>query len=108
MTAVGAAVHDWAPRGRGAHPILSRCVTGVRGRADRAGRVAGEEARCDIGRGRAARPGIDRGAGASEAVEIKAGETLLFHGGGRVTGGLLVALAAARGGFRRALSNDRH
>ena len=44
----------------------------------------------------------------SEAVEIKAGETLLFHGGGRVTGGLLVALAAARGGFRRALSNDQH
>ena len=44
----------------------------------------------------------------SEAVEIKAGETLLFHGGGGVTGGLLVALAAARGGFRRALSNDRH
>jgi NADPH:quinone reductase-like Zn-dependent oxidoreductase len=33
----------------------------------------------------------------SEAVEIKAGETLLIHGGGGVTGGLLVALAAARG-----------
>jgi NADPH:quinone reductase-like Zn-dependent oxidoreductase len=32
-----------------------------------------------------------------EAVEIKAGETLLIHGGGGVTGALLVALAAARG-----------
>ena len=33
----------------------------------------------------------------SEAVEIKPGETLLIHGAGGVTGGLLVALAAARG-----------
>src|SRR3954454_3965757 len=33
----------------------------------------------------------------SEAVGIKAGETLLIHGGGGVTGGLLVALAAMRG-----------
>jgi NADPH:quinone reductase-like Zn-dependent oxidoreductase len=33
----------------------------------------------------------------SEAVMIKAGETLLIHGGGGVTGGLLVALAAVRG-----------
>jgi NADPH:quinone reductase-like Zn-dependent oxidoreductase len=33
----------------------------------------------------------------SEGVEIKAGETLLIHGGGGVTGGLLVALAAVRG-----------
>jgi NADPH:quinone reductase-like Zn-dependent oxidoreductase len=33
----------------------------------------------------------------SEAVEIKSGETLLIHGGGGVTGRLLVALAAARG-----------
>jgi NADPH:quinone reductase-like Zn-dependent oxidoreductase len=33
----------------------------------------------------------------SEAVEIKAGETLLIHGGGGVTGGMLVALAAVRG-----------
>src|SRR3954451_9804493 len=33
----------------------------------------------------------------SEGVEIKAGETLLIHGGGGVTGGLLVALAALRG-----------
>jgi NADPH:quinone reductase-like Zn-dependent oxidoreductase len=76
--------------------------------ADRAGRVAGEEARCDIGRGRAAVPALTAEQTLSEAVEIKAGETLLIHGGGGVTGGLLVALAAARGGFRRALSNDRH
>ena len=47
-------------------------------------------------------------ASATWTSEIKAGETLLIHGGGGVTGGLLVALAAARGGFRRALSNDRH
>jgi NADPH:quinone reductase-like Zn-dependent oxidoreductase len=33
----------------------------------------------------------------SEAVAIQAGETLLIHGGGGVTGGLLVALAALRG-----------
>jgi NADPH:quinone reductase-like Zn-dependent oxidoreductase len=33
----------------------------------------------------------------AEAVEIEAGETLLVHGGGGVTGGLLVALAALRG-----------
>jgi NADPH:quinone reductase-like Zn-dependent oxidoreductase len=33
----------------------------------------------------------------SEAVEIKSAETLLIHGAGGVTGGLLVALAAARG-----------
>jgi NADPH:quinone reductase-like Zn-dependent oxidoreductase len=33
----------------------------------------------------------------SEAVVIEAGETLLIHGGGGVTGGLLVALAAVRG-----------
>lgn len=59
------------------------------------------------GRGRAARPGTDAEQALSEAVEINAGETLLFHGG-RVTGGLLVALAAARRGFRRALSNNRH
>ena len=59
------------------------------------------------GRGRAARPGTDAEQALSEAVEINAGETLLFHGG-RVTGGLLVALAAARRGFRRARSNNRH
>ena len=78
--------------------------------ADRAGRVAGEEARCDIVAAAAALPvpALTAEQALSEAVEIKAGETLLFHGGGRVTGGLLVALAAARGGFRRALSNDRH
>src|SRR3954471_5152733 len=33
----------------------------------------------------------------SEPVEVKAGETLLIHGGGGVTGGLLVSLAARRG-----------
>ena len=77
--------------------------------ADRAGRVAGEEARCDIAAAAAALPvpALTAEQALSEAVEIKAGETLLIHGGG-VTGGLLVALAAARGGFRQALSNDRH
>src|SRR3954453_11324869 len=100
VTAVGAAVHDWAPGDEVlTHPLPLRAGGTW---APRLIAPAALLARKPAAMSWAAAaafpvPALTAEQALSEAVEIKAGETLLIHGGGGVTGGLLVALAALRG-----------
>jgi NADPH:quinone reductase-like Zn-dependent oxidoreductase len=100
VTAVGAAVHGWAPGNEVlTHPLPLRAGGAW---APQLIAPAGLLARKPAAMSWAAAaafpvPALTAEQALSEAVEIKAGETLLIHGGGGVTGGLLVALAAARG-----------
>jgi NADPH:quinone reductase-like Zn-dependent oxidoreductase len=100
VTEVGAAVHDWAPGDEVlTHPLPLRAGGTW---APRLIAPAALLARKPAAMSWAAAaafpvPALTAEQALSEAVEIKAGETLLIHGGGGVTGGLLVALAAARG-----------
>src|SRR4051812_10398007 len=100
VTAVGAAVHDWAPGDEVlTHPLPLRAGGTW---APRLIAPAALLARKPAAMSWAAAaafpvPALTAEQALSEAVEIKAGETLLIHGGGGVTGGLLVALAAMRG-----------
>jgi NADPH:quinone reductase-like Zn-dependent oxidoreductase len=52
-------------------------------------------------------PALTAGQVMTEALELRAGETLLVHGGGGVTGRLLVALAAHRGARVFATGSER-
>ena len=100
VTAVGAAVHDWAPGDEVlTHPLPLRTGgTWAPQLIVPAALLARKPAAMSWAAAAAFPvPALTAEQALSEAVEIKAGETLLIHGGGGVTGGLLVALAAARG-----------
>src|SRR4051795_998036 len=100
VTGVGAAVHDW---GSGdevlTHPLPLRAGgTWAPWLIAPAALLARKPAAMSWAAASAFPvPALTAEQALSEPVEIKAGETLLIHGGGGVTGGLLVALAAARG-----------
>jgi NADPH:quinone reductase-like Zn-dependent oxidoreductase len=100
VTAVGAAVHDWCPGDEVlTHPLPLRAGGTW---APQLIAPAGLLARKPVAMSWSAAaafpvPALTAEQALSEAVEIRADETLLIHGGGGVTGGLLVALAAARG-----------
>jgi NADPH:quinone reductase-like Zn-dependent oxidoreductase len=100
VTAVGAAVDEWVPGDEVlTHPLPLRAGGTW---APQVIAPAALLARKPAGMSWAAAaafpvPALTAEQALSEGVEIKAGETLLIHGGGGVTGGLLVALAAARG-----------
>ena len=98
VTAVGAAVDDWAPGDEVlTHPLPLRTGgTWAPQLIVPAALLARKPAAISRRPRPRSRPGADAEQALSEAVEINAGETLLFHGGGGVTGGLLVALAAVR------------
>ena len=100
VTAVGAAVRDWAPGDEVlTHPLPLRAggtwapqliaPASLLARKPRAMSWAAAAA--------LAVPALTAEQALSEAAAINAGESLLIHGGGGVTGGLLVALAALRG-----------
>jgi NADPH:quinone reductase-like Zn-dependent oxidoreductase len=100
VTAVGAAVHDWAPGDEVlTHPLPLRAGGAWAPQLIApAGLLARKPAAMSWASAAAFPvPALTAEQALSEAVEIKPGETLLIHGGGGVTGGLLVALAAARG-----------
>jgi NADPH:quinone reductase-like Zn-dependent oxidoreductase len=100
VTGVGAAVHDWAPGDEVlTHPLPLRAGgTWAPWLIAPAALLARKPAAMSWAAAAALPvPALTAEQALSEAVEIKAGETLLIHGGGGVTGGLLVALAAARG-----------
>src|SRR3954449_6643944 len=100
VTAVGAAVQDWAPGDEVlTHPLPLRAGgTWAPQLIVPAALLARKPAAMSWAAAAAFPvPALTAEQALSEAVEIKAGETLLIHGGGGVTGGLLVALAAARG-----------
>src|SRR3954462_15877307 len=100
VTAVGAAVHDWAPGDEVlTHPLPLRAGgTWAPWLIAPAALLARKPATMSWAAAAALPvPALTAEQALSEAVEIKAGETLLIHGGGGVTGGLLVALAAMRG-----------
>jgi NADPH:quinone reductase-like Zn-dependent oxidoreductase len=100
VTAVGAAVHDWAAGDEVlAHPLPLRAGgTWAPQLIAPAALVARKPAAMSWAAVAALPvPALTAEQALSEAIEIKSGETLLIHGGGGVTGGLLVALAAARG-----------
>jgi NADPH:quinone reductase-like Zn-dependent oxidoreductase len=100
VTAVGAAVDEWVP----GDEVLTHPLP-LRGGGTWAPRVIAPAAMlarkpAEMSWAAAAAfpvPALTAEQALSEPVEIKAGETLLIHGGGGVTGGLLVALAAVRG-----------
>src|SRR3954470_19164222 len=100
VSEVGAAVRDWAPGDEVlTHPLPLRAGGTW---APRLIAPAALLARKPAAMSWAAAaafpvPALTAEQALSEAVEIKPGETLLVHGAGGVTGGLLVALAAARG-----------
>ena len=100
VTGVGAAVHDWAPGDEVlTHPLPLRAGgTWAPWLIAPAALLARKPAAMSWAAAAALPvPALTAEQALSEAVGIKAGETLLIHGGGGVTGGLLVALAAARG-----------
>jgi NADPH:quinone reductase-like Zn-dependent oxidoreductase len=100
VTAVGAAVHDWAPGDEVlTHPLPLRAGGTWAPQLIAPGSLLARKPAAMSWADAAALPvpALTADQALSEAVEIKAGETLLIHGGGGVTGGLLVALAAARG-----------
>src|SRR3954447_18770486 len=100
VTAVGAAVHDWAAGDEVlTHPLPLRAGgTWTPQLIAPAALLARKPSAMSWAAAAALPvPALTAEQALSEAVEIKAGETLLIHGGGGVTGGLLVALAAARG-----------
>src|SRR3954452_18716550 len=100
VTGVGAAVHDWAPGDEVlTHPLPLRAGgTWAPWLIAPAALLARKPATMSWTAAAALPvPVLTAEQALSEAVEIKAGETLLIHGGGGVTGGLLVALAAMRG-----------
>jgi NADPH:quinone reductase-like Zn-dependent oxidoreductase len=100
VTEVGAAVHDWAPGDEVlTHPLPLRAGgTWAPQLIAPAALLARKPAAMSWAAAAAFPvPALTAEQALSEAVEIKAGETLLIHGGGGVTGALLVALAAMRG-----------
>jgi NADPH:quinone reductase-like Zn-dependent oxidoreductase len=100
VTAVGAAVQDWAPGDDVlTHPLPLRAGgTWAPQLIAPAALLARKPAAMSWAAAAALSvPALTAEQALSEAIEIRAGETLLIHGGGGVTGGLLVALAAARG-----------
>jgi NADPH:quinone reductase-like Zn-dependent oxidoreductase len=100
VTAVGAAVRDWALRDEVlTHPLPLRAGgTWTPQLIAPAALLARKPAAMSWAAAAAFPvPALTAEQALSEAVAIQAGETLLIHGGGGVTGGLLVALAALRG-----------
>ena len=100
VTAVGAAVRDWAPGNQVlTHPLPLRAGgTWTPQLIAPAALLARKPAAMSWADAAAFPvPALTAEQALSEAVMIKAGEALLIHGGGGVTGGLLVALAAVRG-----------
>jgi NADPH:quinone reductase-like Zn-dependent oxidoreductase len=100
VTAVGAAVRDWAPGDEVlTHPLPLRSGgTWAPQLIAPASLLAPKPAAMSWAAAAAfAVPALTAEQALCEMAEIKAGESLLIHGGGGVTGGLLVALAAMRG-----------
>jgi NADPH:quinone reductase-like Zn-dependent oxidoreductase len=100
VTAVGGAVDDWAPGDEVlTHPLpLRDGGTWAPQLIALAALLARKPAAMSWAAAAALPvPALTAEQALSEAVEIKSGEKLLVHGAGGVTGGLLVALAAARG-----------
>jgi NADPH:quinone reductase-like Zn-dependent oxidoreductase len=100
ITAVGTAVNDWAPGDEVlTHPLPLRSGGTWAPRLIAPAALLARKPPAMSWADAAALPvpALTAEQALSEAVEIKAGETLLIHGGGGVTGGLLVALAAVRG-----------
>ena len=100
VTAMGAAVRDWAPGDEVlTHPLPLRAggtwapqlIAPASLLARKPGTMSWAAAAAF------AVPALTAEQALCEAAEIKEGERLLIHGGGGVTGGLLVALAALRG-----------
>ena len=100
VVSAGAAVHDWAPGDEVlTHPLPLRAGgTWAPQLIAPAALLARKPAAMSWAVAAALPvPALTAEQALSEAVEIKTAETLLIHGAGGVTGGLLVALAAARG-----------
>jgi NADPH:quinone reductase-like Zn-dependent oxidoreductase len=100
VTEVGAAVHDWALGDEVlTHPLPLRAGgTWAPQLIAPAALLARKPAAMSWAAAAALPvPALTAEQALSEALEIKARETLLIHGGSGVTGGLLVALAAMRG-----------
>jgi NADPH:quinone reductase-like Zn-dependent oxidoreductase len=100
VTAVGAAVRDWAPGDHVlTHPLPLRAGGTWTPQLIAPAALLGRKPAAMSWADAAAFPvpALTAEQALSEAVMVKAGETLLVHGGGGVTGGLLVALAAVRG-----------
>jgi len=100
VDAVGAAVQDWAPGDEVlTHPLpLRDGGTWAPQLIAPAALLARKPAAVSWAAAAALPvPALTAEQALSEAVEIQSAETLLIHGAGGVTGGLLVALAAARG-----------
>jgi NADPH:quinone reductase-like Zn-dependent oxidoreductase len=100
VAAVGAAVRDWTPGDEVlTHPLPLRAGgTWAPQLIAPAAQLARKPAAMSWAVAAALPvPALTAEQALSEAIEIKSGQTLLIHGGGGVTGGLLVALAAARG-----------
>lgn len=117
LLAVGQAVGEWAP----GDAVMTHPVP-LRGQGTWAPRLvapAGLLARKPPGASWEAAavfpvPALTAAQVLGEALDIQAGEQVLIHGAGGVTGGLLVALAALRGaqviatGARQASSGSAH
>src|SRR4051794_37096390 len=100
VTEVGAAVHDWAPGDEVlTHPLPLRAGGTWAPRLIAPAALLARKPSAMSWAAAAALPvpALTAEQALSEGVEISAGESLLIHGGGGVTGGLLVALAAMRG-----------
>src|SRR3954464_3604036 len=100
VTAVGAAVRDWAPGDEVlTHPLPLRAGgTWAPQLIAPAAQLARKPAAMSWAAAAALPvPALTAEQALSEAVAIEAGEALVIPGGGGVTGGLLVALAVARG-----------
>jgi NADPH:quinone reductase-like Zn-dependent oxidoreductase len=100
VTAVGAAVRDWEPGDEVlTHPLPLRTGgTWAPQLIAPASLLARKpDAMSWAAAAAFAVPALTAEQALFEAAEIKAGESLLIHGGGGVTGGFLVALAALRG-----------
>ena len=100
VTAVGAAVHDWAPGDEVlTHPLPLRAGgTWAPQLIAPAALLARKPSAMSWATAAAFPvPALTAEQALSEGVEIKEGESLLIHGGGGVTGRVLVALAAMRG-----------
>jgi NADPH:quinone reductase-like Zn-dependent oxidoreductase len=109
VTAAGAAVHDWAPGDEVlTHPLPLRAGGTWAPRLIAPAALLARKPAAMSWAAAAALPvpALTAEQALSEAVEIKAGETLLIHGGGGVTGGLLVALAAVGGARVTATANS--
>jgi NADPH:quinone reductase-like Zn-dependent oxidoreductase len=109
VTAAGAAVQDWAPGDEVlTHPLPLRAGGTWAPRLIAPAALLARKPAAMSWAAAAALPvpALTAEQALSEAVEIKAGETLLIHGGGGVTGGLLVALAAVAGARVTATANS--